>query len=219
MPYGYHQSLRDRTMKKRFSVYVIILVIAIPITIGLEGFVQDIIVVPLLNIILVGTYLLQNIPQSILWAAFMLFAIVFCIRSLKKTSTTSRAIEKSQRNITGTVSIWAKRIRDTGNGVHSERDLKRHLKSLLISTVAYNDGKSQIQIKGSTKSEDLEIPLEIQDYFNACDNEIPPTHNFLPEIGSLLRTWFKKRRPTLLNTESENVVKYMENLLKVKHDR
>ncbi len=219
MPYGYHQSLRDRTMKKRFSVYVIILVIAIPITIGLEGFVQDIIVVPLLNIILVGTYLLQNIPQSILWAAFMLFAIVFCIRSLKKTSTTLRAIEKSQRNITGPVSIWAKRIRDADNGVHSERDLKRHLKSLLISTVAYNDGKSLIQIKGNTKSEDLEIPLVIQDYFNACDNEIPPTHYFLPEIGSLLRTWFKKRRPTLLNTESENVVKYMENLLKVKHDR
>ncbi len=219
MPYGYHQSMRDRTMKKRFSVYVIILVIAIPITIGLEGFVQDIIVVPLLNIILVGTYLLQNIPQSILWAAFMLFAIVFCIRSLKKTSTTLRAIEKSQRNIIGTVSIWAKRIRDAGNGVHSERDLKRHLKSLLISTVAYNDEKSLIQVKGSTKSEDLEIPLVIQDYFNACDNEIPPTHGFLPEIGSLLRTWFKKRRPTLLNTESENVVKYMENLLKVKHDR
>jgi len=216
MPYGYHQSLRDRTMKNRFPVYVIILVIAIPITIGLEGFAQDIIVVPLLNIILVGTYLLQNIPQSILWAAFMLFAIVFCIRSLKKTSTTLRAIEIeiSQRNITGPVSIWAKRIRDAGNGVHSERDLKRHLKSLLISTVAYNDGKSQIQIKGSTKSEDLEIPLVIQDYFNACDNEIPPTHYFFPEIGSFLRTWLGKRRPTLLNTESKNVVKYMENLLR-----
>ena len=206
-------------MKKRFSVYVIILVVAIPITLGLEGFVQDIIVVPLLNIILVGTYLLRNIPQSILWAAFMVFAIVLCIRSLTRTSTTLRAIEKSQKNITGPVSIWVKRIRDAGNGVHSERDLKRHLKSLLISTVAYNDGKSRIQIKGSTKSKDLEIPLEIQDYLNVCDNEIPPTHYFLSEIGSLLRTWLGKRRPILLNTESENVVKYMENLLKVKHDR
>ena len=219
MPYGYHQSMRDQTMKKRFSVYVIILVVAIPITLGLEGFVQDIIVVPLLNIILVGTYLLRNIPQSILWAAFMVFAIVLCIRSLTRTSTTLRAIEKSNKNITGPVSIWAKRIRDAGNGVHSEKDLKRHLKSLLISTVAYNDGKSRIQIKGSTKSKDLEIPLEIQDYFNVCDNEIPPTHYFLSEIGSLLRTWLGKRRPILLNTESENVVKYMENLLKVKHDR
>jgi len=206
-------------MKKRFSVYVIILVVAIPITLGLEGFVQDIIVVPLLNIILVGTYLLRNIPQSILWAAFMVFAIVLCIRSLTRTSTTLRAIEKSQKNNTGPVSIWVKRIRDAGNGVHSERNLKRHLKSLLISTVAYNDGKSRIQIKGSSKSEDFEIPPEIQDYFNVCDNEIPPTHYFLSEIGSLLRTWLGKRRPILLNTESENVVKYMENLLKVKHDR
>ena len=219
MPYGYHQSMRDQTMKKRFLVYVIVLVIAIPITIGLEGFVHDIIVVPVLNIILVGTYLLQNIPQSILWAAFMLFAIVFCIRSLKKTSTTLRAIEKTQRNITGPVSIWANRIRDAGNGVHSERDLKRHLNSLLISTVAYNDEKSLIQVKGSTKSEDLEIPLEIQDYFNVCDNEIPSNHYFLSEIGSLLRIWLGKKRPILLNTESENVVKYMEKSLKVKHDR
>ena len=205
-------------MKKRFPIYVLILVVAIPVTIGLEGFVHDIIVVPVLNIILVGTYLLQNIPQSILWAAFMLFAIVFCIRSLKKTSTTLRAIEKTQRNITGPVSIWANRIRDAGNGVHSERDLKRHLNSLLISTIAYNDGKSQLQIKRNAKSDDLVIPLEIQEYFNDCDNEIPPTHNFLPEIGSLLRTWLGKRKPTFLNTESDNVVKYIENLLKVKHD-
>jgi len=218
MPYGYHQSMRDRTMKKRFLVYVIILVIAIPITIGLEGFVHDIIVVPMLNIILVGTYLLQNIPQSILWAAFMLFAIVFCIRTLKKTSATLRAIEKSQRNITGPVSIWAKRIRDADNGVHSERDLKRNLKSLLISTIAYSDGKSRTQIKGSSKLENLEVPMEIQDYFNACDAEIPPTQHFLPEIRSRLQTWFKKRRPTLFNTESENVVNCMEKLLKVKHD-
>lgn len=218
MPYGYHQSMRDQTIKKRFLVYVIVLVIAIPITIGLEGFVHDIIVVPMLNIILVGTYLLQNIPQSILWAAFMLFAIVFCIRSLKKTSTTFRAIEKMQRNITGPVSIWANRIRDAGNGVHSERDLKRHLNSLLISTVAYNDGKSQLQIKRNAKSEDLEIPLEIQEYFKFCDNEIPPTHYYLPEIGSLLRRWLGKRKPTFLNTESDNVVQYIENLLKVKHD-
>ena len=205
-------------MKKRFSVYVLILVVAIPVTIGLEGYVHDIIVAPLLNIILVGTYLLQSIPQSILWAAFMLFAIVFCIRSLKKTSTTLRAIEKTQRNITGPVSIWANRIRDAGNGVHSERDLKRHLNSLLISTIAYNDGKSQLQIKRNAKSDDLVIPLEIQDYFNVCDNEIPPTHYFLSEIGSLLRTWLGKRKPTFLNTESDNVVKYIENLLKVKHD-
>ena len=218
MPYGYHQSMRDQTMKKRFLVYVIVLVIAIPITIGLEGCVHDIIVVPVLNIILVGTYLLQNIPQSILWAAFMLFAIVFCIRSLKTTSTTLRAIEKTQRNITGPVSIWANRIRDAGNGVHSERDLKRHLNSLLISTIAYNDGKSQLQIKRNAKSDDLVIPLEIQEYFKVCDNEIPPTHYFLPEIRSLLRTWLGKRKPTLLNTESDNVVKYIENLLKVKHD-
>ena len=206
-------------MKKRFPVYVLILGVAIPITIGLEGFVHDIIVVPVLNIILVGTYLLQNIPQSILWAAFMLFAIVFCIRSLKKTSTTLRVIEKSQRNITGPVSIWAKRIRDADNGVHSERDLKRHLNSLLISTVAYNDGKSQLKIKRNAKSDDLVIPLEIQEYFKICDNEIPPTHYFLPEIRSFLRTWLGKRKPTFLNTESDNVVKYIENLLKVKHDR
>ena len=218
MPYGYHQSMRDQTMKKRFWVYVIILVAAIPITIGLEGFVRDIIIVPMLNILMVGTYFIQIIPQSILWVAFMLFAIIFCIRSLKKTSTTSRAIKISQRNITGPVSIWVKRVRDADNGVHSERDLKQHLKSLLISTVAYNDGKRLIQIKGSLKSDDLKIPPEIQEYFNVCDNEIPPTHNFLPEIGSLLRTWLGKRKPTFLNTESEDVIKYMENLLKVKHD-
>jgi len=218
MPYGYYQSMRDRTMKKRFLVYVIILVVAIPITIGLEGFVHDIIVVPMLNIFMVGTYFLQIIPQSILWVAFGLFAIIFCIRSLKKTSTTLRAIEKSQRNTTGPVSIWVKRIQDADNGIHSERDLKRHLKSLLISIVVYNDGKSLIQNKGISKSDDLKIPPEIQEYFNVCDNEIPPTHNFLPEIGSLLRTWLGKRKPTCLNAESENVVKYMENLLKVKHD-
>ena len=218
MPYGYHQSMRDQTMKKRFWVYVIILVAAIPITIGLEGFVRDIIIVPMLNILMVGTYFIQIIPQSILWVAFMLFAIIFCIRSLKKTSTTSRAIKISQRNITGPVSIWVKRVRDADNGVHSERDLKQHLKSLLNSTVAYNDGKRLIQIKGSLKSDDLKIPPEIQEYFNACDTEIPPTHNFLPKIGSLLRTWLGKRKPTFLNTESEDVIKYMENLLKVKHD-
>ena len=205
-------------MKKRFPIYVLILVVAIPVTIGLEGFVHDIIVVPVLNIILVGIYLFQLIPQSILWTVFMLFTIVFCIRTLKKTSTTLRVVEKSQRNITGPVSIWAKRIRDADNGIHSERDLRKHLKSLLISTVAYNDGKSLIQIKGSVKSEDFEVPSAIQDYFNICDDEIPQTH-FISKIGSLLRTWSGKKKPNPLNTESENVVKYMENLLKVKHDR
>jgi hypothetical protein len=206
-------------MKNRFLLYVIISVIAVPIAIGLEGFVHDIIVVPLLNIILVGTYLIQSIPQSILWAAFMLFAIVFCLRSLTKTPTTLKTIEKSLGNITGPVSIWTKRIRDADNGVQSEKDLKQHLKSVLISIVAYNDGKSITQIKGGSKSEDLKIPPEIQEYFNVCESEIPTTHHFVSEIGSLLRTWLKKEKPALLNTEFKNVVKYLENLLKVKHGR
>jgi len=205
-------------MKNRFLVYGIILVIAIPLIIGLQDFVRDMIVVPLLNIILVSTHLLQSIPQSILWAAFMLFAIVFCIRSLKKTSTTLRTIEKSQGNITGPVSKWAKRIQDAEKGVHSEKDLKRHLKNLLISTIVYHGGKSLIQFRGITKSEDLDVPSAIQDYFKVCDSEIPQTH-FVSEIASHLRAWIGKRKPTPVNTESENVVKYMENLLKVKHDR
>ena len=206
-------------MKKRFPVYGIILVIAIALAIGLQNFVRDMIVVPLLNIILIATHLFQNIDQSILWVAFILFTIIFCIKSLKKTSTTPKASEKSQGNITGPVSIWAKRIRDADNGVHSERDLKRHLKSLLILALAYHRGKKLIQIKGSTKSEDLEVPSAIQDYFDVFDNENPPPAHFFPVLGSLLRTWIGNRKSSRLNTESENVVKYMENLLKVKYDR
>lgn len=205
-------------MKKRLLVYGFGLVLTIPLAMGLQDFVRDVIVIPLLFIIWFAKLLLKSISQSNLWAIFLLFPLVFFVKSLKRLSTPSKTMDKTPGDVTGTVTIWAERLRNAEKGIHYDRSLKQHLGKLFFSILAYNTGKNPEQIRRSMESEDLEAPSAIQAYVKAGDGDIPPTR-FRSKLGSLFRSWTRKREVPPLKTDAENVVKFLEKLLKVKHDR
>jgi membrane protein implicated in regulation of membrane protease activity len=205
-------------MKKRLLVYGLVLVLAIPLAMGLQDFVRDVIVIPLLFIPWFAKLLLKSISQSNLWVIFLLLPLVFFVKSLKRLSTPPKTMDKTPEDVTGTVTIWAERLRNAEKGIHYDRSLKQHLGKLFFSILAYNTGTNPEQIRRSMESEDLEAPSAIQAYVKAGDGDIPPTR-FRSKLGSLFRSWTRKREVPPLKTDTENVVKFLEKLLKVKHDR
>jgi len=204
-------------MRKRMLVYGLVLVLAIPLAMGLQDFVRDTIVVPLLFIIWFAKLLLKSISQSYLWAIFLLLPLVFFLKSVKRLSTPSHTMEKTPGDVTGKVTIWAERLRNAEKEIHSDRSLKQHLGKLLDSILAYKIGKSPEQIR-RMKSGDHEVPSAIQAYFGDRGDNIPPAH-FRSELGSFFRSWTGKRVNPPFKKAAENVVKFLEDLLKVKHDR
>ncbi len=204
-------------MKKRFLVYGFILVLAIPLAIVLQDFVRDVIVIPLLFIIWLVQLLLKSISQSNLWAVFLLLPLVFFLKSLKRLSPPSNKMEKTPGDVTGTVTIWVERLRNAEKGIHDDRSLKRQIGKLFFSILAYNTGKNPDRIRGSMASGDLEAPPAIQEYIKDGDGDIPPTR-FRSELRSFFCAWVRKRRGSPLNKDAENVVKFLERLIGVKHE-
>ncbi len=199
-------------------IYGLALVLVIPMAVGLQDFVRNQIVVPLLFIIWFAKLFLKSISQSNLWAIFLLLPLIFFLKSIKRLSTPPHTMEKKPGDVTGKVTIWAERLRNAGKEIHYDRSLKQLLRKLLYSILAYKIGKSPVQIRRSMKSGDLEVPSAIQAYFRDSDDDIPPAH-FRSELGSFFRSWTGKGVNPPFKKAAENVVKFLEDLLKVKHDR
>ncbi len=127
-------------------------------------------------------------------------------------------MDKSPGNITGTVTIWAERFWNAEKGIHYSRSLKQHLGKLTVSLLVYSTGRNPEQIRRSVESGDLEAPSVIQACVKAGDDDIPPTRS-RSEFRSLFRSWTRKRGVSPLKKDAENVVKFLEELIEVKHDR
>lgn len=205
-------------MKNRLLICGLALILIVPLTIVLQNFARDVIVVPLLFITWFVKLLLWGISQSYLWAIFLLLPLVFFFKSLKKPSAHPRAMEKTPKNVSGTVSVWANRLRNAEKGIHYERSLRRHLGKLFFLMLAYNTGRRPEQIRKSMESGDLEVPSAIQAYLKTGDDEIPPTH-FISRFRPLFRSWTGKGKPNSFKKDLEKVVKFLEDLLKVNHER
>lgn len=205
-------------MKKRLLVYGLIPVLTISLAVGLQDFIRDVIVIPLLFIIWFAKLLLKSISQSNLWAIFLLLPLVFFLKSLKRLSPPSKKMEKTPGDVTGTVTIWVERLRNAEKGIHYDRSLKRQIGKLFFSILAYNTGKNPDQIRRGMESEDLEIPSAIQEYIKDDDGDLPPTR-FRSELTSLCRALTRKRGDSLLKKDAEKVVKFLEELIEVKHER
>ena len=95
-------------MKKRMLIYGLALVLVIPMAVGLQDFVRNQIVVPLLFIIWFAKLFLKSISQSNLWAIFLLLPLIFFLKSIKRLSTPPHTMEKKPGDVTGKVTIWAK---------------------------------------------------------------------------------------------------------------
>ncbi len=127
-------------------------------------------------------------------------------------------MDKSPGNMTGTVTTWAERLWNAEKGIHYSRSLKQHLGKLTVSLLVYSTGRNPEQIRRSVESGDLEAPSVIQACVKAGDDDIPPTR-FRSEFRSLFRSWTRKRGVSPLKKDAENVVKFLEELIGVRHDR
>lgn len=205
-------------MKKRIAVYGFVLALAILLAIGLQNFVRDVIVIPLLFIIWFAKLLLKSISQSNLWAIFLLFPVVFFLKNLKRLSIPPKTMDKTPEDVSGTVTIWVERFRNTKKGIHYERSLKQQLGRLSASILAYKTGNSPEQIKRSMESGSLEAPSAIQAFVKSSEGDIPQAH-FGFELLSFFRSWTRKRGSSPLKKDAENVVKFLEDILEVKHER
>jgi hypothetical protein len=199
-------------MKKILLWIGLILLFAGPLVIVLHDFARKVIVVPLMYIFWAGHHIFQSIPQSILWALFLVIAILISLKSLVKPRKTNDIVRDVEKENPGQVSLWAERFH-----MKNEWTISRYLKKLVVTTLAHNRQQSHKKIREDIESGELDTPSEIQAFLKLGIKRMPESSN-RSFLGHFFRPRSRKKTALSLGFEPEKVVKFLENQLEVEND-
>jgi hypothetical protein len=195
-------------MRKRLLLVGLVLLLAVPLALALRTFAREVIVVPVLRILWLGYLFLQSIPQSFLWALLLVAALFISARSLIKSRMPTGEVRGEETDRPGQVTVWARRIRWMTHGGYFEWSLAQHLGRLFLAALAYREQLGRDQIRQYLQAGQLDMPPEIRAYLQAGLSPLPPaTVGFL---SRLLRRFRPGERPSPLNLDPEQVVRFLE---------
>ena len=155
-------------MMKRLLPFVVILAIAAIISPFLSDIIRELIVLPLLYVFWIGRFLVQAIPQEILWSLFVaLLALTLMISLLERRRLTSR-LRFTTTAPKGRVESWAELLKQAERDPYFKWRLAQHLQKITLNTLAQQRGLSFKQIRQQLRQGQLEdLPPELETYFLA----------------------------------------------------
>lgn len=192
-------------MRKRLLPFGIILLLAVLIAPVFRTVIREIIIIPLLYVFWLSRFFFQAVPQSVLWGIFLgICALILSIGLLGKQR--SRLVgptmaETPQGRIEGWVNLIDKASKDD----YFKWRLAHRLQKLTLNAIAGNSGQSLKQTRQRLRRGELDIPPELQAYFEAS----------LQSLGHLAApSRFSRRKTTLpaLDLDPIVVVQFLESL-------
>ena len=187
-------------MKKSWLPFGLVFALSSLLALLFQGFLRQVIVVPLLYAYWFVRLCLESLPQSLLWALFIGVAVVIAGKSLSVKKAKSR---QERRGFTiehqGKIEAWMERVRLARRGNYFKVRLARRLAEFSLETLAYRERLAPQEIQAQLESGTLEAPQEIQAYLKAG----------LSMFTQRLRA--PQASPLQLNPE--RVVQFLEDLL------
>ncbi len=199
-------------MKKSLLWVGLILLLAAPLVIALQGFIRNVIVVPLMYIFWVGHLIFQSIPQSILWALFLAVAILISVKSFAKPPRLNAKTNDVEKENPGQVSLWVERFH-----MKNEWTLSRYLGKLIVTALAYNRQQSPNKIREKIESGKIVTQPEIQTCLKVGLKRKSDSSDS-PHSGFFFRIRSRRKAARSLGLDPEKVVKFIENQLEVDDD-
>lgn len=208
-------------LRERLLLLGLVLLLAIPLVFVLRGGVREAIVVPVLYILWLGRLFLQSVPQSLLWALFLMVGLVVAVRSFRaaRGSTQHSIPPRRVRGgaYSGPVWTWQRRIHLVARGSYYEWYLAQHLGRLAQEVLVTRERLAPGQIKLHHLFSDggLDAPPEVRAYLEAGLGSLPPRSVRFPRLARLLRRFRPPAQASPLDLDPERVVQFLERQLEV----
>ncbi len=198
--------------RNRVLLFVLVLLLAIPLTLLLWNVARDAIVVPLLYILWLGRLIFRAIPQVFLWLSFLVIALSHIVKSLTKQRKPAREIPDREAPSPGRVGIWTRRIHLTERRSFSRWYFAQHLHKLILDILAHHERVETRQIKQRLENGELDAPPEVQTYLSIGLARIFPKYTLLSRLRRYLPLGM---RTSPLDLDLESVVQFLEERLKI----
>lgn len=192
-------------MRKRLLLAGLALLPVIVMALVIDDFVREVIVIPLLYLFWIARLLFKSIPQLVLWAGFVIVALLTAGKSLsKRKPLLKRRVTETKQY--GRVEGWLSLIDRRDQGDYSKWRLAHRLGGLTLETFAYHEGRSLKQVRRQLESGTLDIPPQLRAFLHAGMS------SYNPFIRSQRR--FRLGAPSAaLDLDPEQAVQFLEAML------
>ena len=153
-------------MSKRLPAIGLALLLAGLLALIISGTIGDVVVVPLLFLWWAAQVLYQSIHQGLLWAAFLLLALLLVAGNLPR-SAAPLPPAAPQSTPLGRVADWSRRLRDARHDHHSRWRLAQRVSQLAIETLAFREQCPPQEISRRLRDGLLDIPPQLGAYLQA----------------------------------------------------
>lgn len=209
----------------RLAVWGAVLVAAALLAFWLQGTIQDLCIVPAVELLRMGGLLLRSVPHPVLWSLLVTSVALISLGSLARTGRLPlrRRAKKEQAAVAGPIGKLAQHFRNAGRGPYFRWLIAHRLAELeqviTASPMAGNSaGAVYLTQRSTSPTEEPRgvgiarsgdpMAIDIQTYMEAGLDR--------PPISRPRRRFFGRRPPTPLDLEPSRVVEYLESQMETK---
>ncbi|MEM7035321.1 MAG: hypothetical protein AAF629_37630 [Chloroflexota bacterium] len=151
----------------RFMPLAIIITVSGILSFWVSDFVGEVIVRPLLVMLWYASLILRSFPDTFFWILFILIFTVMAIRSLTGGLPRERQSRQETMVLGGPVSTWSRLVHHSNEGGYSQWQLSQSLSKLTWNLLQDERNKSMRRIEDGLRTQELDLPPDIQAYFEA----------------------------------------------------
>src|SRR5919199_2868524 len=163
---GHRPGIRAAGMRKRFLLIGLLLLPVVLMAVVIQGFVRDVIVVPLFYVFWLLRLLFESISQVLLWGVFIIVVVVVAGRSMVKRVPRLQ-VQAAEDRRRGRVEEWLRLIQQTNQGAFGKWRLANALEQLAVDVLSCEERLEPREIRRRLENGTLEVPPEIQAYLRA----------------------------------------------------
>jgi hypothetical protein len=153
-------------MRERLPAIGLALLLTGLLALIINGTIGELVVVPLLFLWWAAQVLYQSIPQALLWAVFVLIAMLLVAKSFPWSSAPIPPVEP-QAVAQGRVADWSRWLGASSRDDHSRWRLAQRLSQLAVETLAFREQCPPQEIGRRLDNGTLDIPPQLRAYLRA----------------------------------------------------
>ena len=199
---GHRPGIRAAGMRTRFLLIGLLLLPVVLMAVVIQGFVRDVIVVPLFYVFWLLRLLFESISQVLLWGVFIIVVVIVTGRSLVKRVPRLQVRPAEDRR-RGRVEEWLRLVRQTNQGAFGKWRLANALEQLAVDVLASQERLESREIRRRLENGTLEVSPEVLAYLRA---RMP--------IASTQRHASLRVQATTVDHDLERVVQFLEEQLR-----
>lgn len=155
-------------MSASIARLALVLLGAIALALLFQDFLRETIVVPILYAYWFARLYIESLPQTLLWAIFIVAAVMIVGRSFwAQSGRSSRSLRGVDVKPLGKIGAWSERIHLARQGGYFQERLARSLAELTLATLSYRERISPEEVQKEIQSGLANMPQEILAYVRA----------------------------------------------------